>query len=255
MSIEETMGAIVAWQRATFGPADPAGVALKVQAEAREFAAEVVACAAAADPPDVRVRVTEDGVQGPWRYLLGALGSDGVGEVLRVMRELRGAGLKTDGGAGWVGDGTDEPAWRLLELVTGSRTVDEGRPDAVRVEVLVGGALVLDASAEVEWGEEEPDGDAAPSLSPVECWGDGPVLQRGLEALRAGRAFGLTPEQERAAEEAADVVFLLLDGLRAINVEPWALEVALARKLAKNKARTWAQGADGQWSHVRAGEG
>lgn len=116
MSIEDTMAAIVAWQRATFGSADPAGVALKVQAEAREFA-EALAAA-----------VEEVGPLGEWRS-----------------------------------------------------------------------------------------------------------------------------RREHLAEEAADVLFLLLDGLRAADIQPAALARALARKLAKNRHRMWQQGTDGQWSHVKDG--
>ena len=117
MSIDAQLSAIAVWQKQTFGTPDPAGIALKVQAEAAEFAAEVLACTA----------------------------------------------------------------------------------------------------------EDVPDG------------------------------FGLTPEQERLAEEGADLVFLVVDGFRAAGIPTWALAEALARKLAKNKARTWRRGEDGQWSHVKGG--
>ena len=117
MSIDAQLSAIAVWQKQTFGAPDPASIALKVQAEAAEFAAEVLACTA----------------------------------------------------------------------------------------------------------EDAPDG------------------------------FGLTPEQERVAEEGADVMFLVVDGFRAAGIPTWALAEALARKLAKNQTRTWRRGDDGQWSHVKEG--
>ena len=52
---------------------------------------------------------------------------------------------------------------------------------------------------------------------------------------------------DRVREEAADVAFLLLDLLRGFG-GPDALAAAMAAKLDKNKARTWAQGPDGKWS-------
>ena len=52
---------------------------------------------------------------------------------------------------------------------------------------------------------------------------------------------------DRVREEAADVAFLLIDLMRGFGGVD-ALAAAMAAKLEKNKARTWAQGADGKWS-------
>lgn len=52
---------------------------------------------------------------------------------------------------------------------------------------------------------------------------------------------------DRVREEAADVAFLLLDLMRGFG-GPDALAAAMAAKLDKNRARTWAQGDDGKWS-------
>lgn len=63
------------------------------------------------------------------------------------------------------------------------------------------------------------------------------VPMPGLEAAHAGRV----------REEAADVAFLLIDLMRGFGgVE--ALAAAMAAKLEKNKARTWARDASGKWS-------
>lgn len=63
------------------------------------------------------------------------------------------------------------------------------------------------------------------------------VPMPGLEAAHA----------DRVREEAADVAFLLIDLMRGFGgVE--ALAAAMAAKLEKNKARTWARDASGKWS-------
>ena len=64
-------------------------------------------------------------------------------------------------------DDGDELAWFLIERAIGSRDEEEGRPVFAGIEGAYNGRPVLKAEASIEWGDEQPEGDASPYASPV----------------------------------------------------------------------------------------
>ena len=98
------------------------------------------------------------------------------------------------------------------------------------------------AASIVEWQAATfGDSDAAATAAKM-----ADEVQELREAVRAGDAGHIR-------EEAADVVFMVLDLMRA-HGGPDALAEAMAAKLERNRKRTWAQGEGGKWSGSKADE-
>ena len=96
------------------------------------------------------------------------------------------------------------------------------------------------AAAIVEWQAATfGDSDAAATVAKM-----ADEVQELREAVRAGDA-------DHIREEAADVVFMVLDLMRA-HGGPDALAEAMAAKLERNRKRTWTQGEGGKWSGSKA---
>jgi NTP pyrophosphatase (non-canonical NTP hydrolase) len=75
-------------------------------------------------------------------------------------------------------------------------------------------------------------------------------LRAAAEAAQANPCPAMSAHVD---EELADVGFLVLDIARGRGMGPSRLAAEVAEKLRKNERRTWAQAADGQFSHVKGG--
>lgn len=65
----------------------------------------------------------------------------------------------------------------------------------------------------------------------------------------------VTEEQDnRLVEEYADVFGCLIDSVHRSGISRTQLNKAFAKKLSKNKARTWKDNGDGSYSHVKTKE-
>jgi len=77
-------------------------------------------------------------------------------------------------------------------------------------------------------------------------------LREEVEEVAAEVAMGPVAFRERVAEELADVLFVAVDIARAFDITPGDLADAVRAKLRRNRARTWAQAADGTFRGSKA---
>lgn len=83
------------------------------------------------------------------------------------------------------------------------------------------------------------------------AWADATIPQDERTPLLKLRHEARELYDEPSAEEASDVLMCLMYYLHRSGIGLEGILAASWEKLAKNKARTWARGADGTWSHVK----
>jgi NTP pyrophosphatase (non-canonical NTP hydrolase) len=102
------------------------------------------------------------------------------------------------------------------------------------------------ALQEVQAWQTETFGDRSPPGARVA------KLREEVEEVAAEVAMGPAAFRERVAEELADVLFVAVDIARAFDLTPAELEDAVRAKLRRNRARAWAQAADGTFKGTKA---
>jgi NTP pyrophosphatase (non-canonical NTP hydrolase) len=140
--------------------------------------------------------------------------------------------------------GGQEDAFGVVLLLMDEATAPATTLAAAKETTMDGLMLVL---AEVQAWQAATFGDRSPPGARVT------KLREEVEEVAEEVAMGAGASRERVAEELADVLFVAVDIARAFDITPADLADAVRAKLRRNRARTWAQAADGTFRGSKGG--